>query len=61
MNRRRESLEEPSAENLEALLRDLGLEKYYPIFKSNGIELKQFASLTDQELKDLVTLTSFTF
>lgn len=55
LNRRRASLEEANVENLETLLRNLGLEKYYPIFKSNGIELNQFASLSDQELKDLVT------
>jgi hypothetical protein len=55
LSRRRTSFEETNTENLEALLRGVGLEKYYPVFQSNGIELNQFACLTDQELKDMVT------
>jgi len=59
LNKRRESQEGVKlgdVDNMEDLLLDLGLEKYYPIFQSKGIELIQFANMTDQELKDLVTM-----
>jgi hypothetical protein len=42
------------SDNLEGLLKEIGLEKYYPLFQMRGVELSQFAGLTDQDLKDLV-------
>lgn len=42
------------SETLEDLLKEIGLEKYYPLFQIHGVQLKQFAGLTDQDLKDLV-------
>ena len=41
-------------DNLELLLKEIGLEKYYPLFETKGVELNQFSGLTDQDLKDLV-------
>jgi len=41
-------------ENLEELLKEIGLEKYYPLFQLRGVEINQFSGLTDQDLKDLV-------
>ena len=41
-------------ENLEDLLKEIGLEKYYPLFQLRGVEINQFSGLTDQDLKDLV-------
>ena len=69
MAQRRSSREEPKAvlgqgvpkpdqilklDNLESLLKEIGLEKYYPLFQTKGVELNQFSGLTDQDLKDLV-------
>jgi hypothetical protein len=39
---------------LEELLKEIGLEKYYPLFQLRGVEINQFSGLTDQDLKDLV-------
>jgi hypothetical protein len=41
-------------DNLETLLKEIGLDKYYPLFQSQGVELNQFSGLTDQDLKNLV-------
>ncbi len=46
------------SDNLEDLLKEIGLEKYFPLFQMRGVELSQFAGLTDQDLKDLVSTTS---
>ena len=46
-------------DNLELLLKEIGLEKYYPLFETKGVELNQFSGLTDQDLKDLVIEKSF--
>ena len=43
------------SDNLEDLLKEIGLEKYYPLFQMRGVELSQFAGLTDEDLKDLVS------
>jgi predicted transcriptional regulator len=45
-------------ETLEELLKELGLDKYYPLFQQRGVEINQFAGLTDQDLKDLVRVLS---
>jgi hypothetical protein len=45
-------------ETLEELLKELGLDKYYPLFQLRGVEINQFAGLTDQDLKDLVRVLS---
>lgn len=42
------------SETLEDLLKEIGLEKYYPLFQTHGVQLKQFSGLTDQDLKELV-------
>ena len=43
-------------ETMEDLLKEIGLEKYFPLFQQRGVEIDKFVEFTDDDLKDLVNL-----
>lgn len=43
----------PVITDLKSFLENLGLEKYWPIFQSHNVDLEQFFTFTEEDLKNL--------
>ena len=46
-------LQKDAAADLPAMLEQLGLTKYLPIFEEQDVDLQVFLSLTDNDLKEI--------